>query len=65
MMRFLTRRHKTVGLPPGTLEFVGEKKVDKARITVWDYDMDEDKEVGANTDGQALDLDTGARGVLR
>jgi magnesium transporter len=41
MVRLFKRRHKEVGLPPGTLEFVGQKKVDKTRITVWDYDEEQ------------------------
>ena len=35
----LTHRHsKKAGLPPGTLVHVGEKKTEKARITLIDYD---------------------------
>ena len=34
------RRSKKAGLPPGTLVHVGEKKVEKTRITVMDYDPD-------------------------
>jgi magnesium transporter len=30
--------HEQVGLPPGTLVHIGEKKVEKVRITVIDYD---------------------------
>jgi magnesium transporter len=32
------RRSKKVGLPPGTLVHVGEKKVESVRITIMDYD---------------------------
>ena len=40
MARFkFTRSHKP-GLSPGTLVFVGERKVDKARISVIDYDAE-------------------------
>ena len=40
MARLFRRRHKTAGLPPGTMEFVGEKKVEEVRLTVWDYDRE-------------------------
>jgi len=41
------RRSKKVGLPPGTLVYVGEKKVETARITILDYDEErfEEKQV--------------------
>ena len=32
------RRSKKIGLPPGTLVHVGEKKVESVRITLMDYD---------------------------
>ncbi|GJQ58965.1 MAG: magnesium and cobalt transport protein CorA [Candidatus Scalindua sp. AMX11] len=34
-----TKRTKKIGLPPGTLIHVGEKRVEKARITIIDYDQ--------------------------
>jgi magnesium transporter len=34
------RRSKKAGLPPGSLVYVGEKKLEKTRITVMDYDRD-------------------------
>ncbi len=34
------RRSKKAGLPPGSLVYVGEKKLDKTRITVMDYDQE-------------------------
>jgi magnesium transporter len=37
MPKFFKRRHKTAGLPPGTLVYTGEKKVDISKITVIDY----------------------------
>jgi magnesium transporter len=33
------RLHKKVGIPPGTIVHVGEKKVEKTRITVIDYNQ--------------------------
>ena len=40
-MRKRRKKSKTiVGMPPGTLVHVGEKKTEKARITVIDYDRD-------------------------
>jgi magnesium transporter len=38
MVKFIKRRLKKIGLPPGTPVFVGEKKVEKAKITIIDYD---------------------------
>jgi magnesium transporter len=36
--RTIKKRGKKVGLPPGTLVHVGERKVGKAKITIIDYD---------------------------
>ena len=38
MFRFTKRMHEQAGLPPGTLVHIGEKKVEKVRISVIDYD---------------------------
>jgi magnesium transporter len=38
MLRFVKRRSKKAGLAPGTLVHVGEKKVEKVRIRLIDYD---------------------------
>ena len=38
MPRLIKRTSKKVGLPPGALVYIGEKKTDKARITIIDYD---------------------------
>ena len=38
MLRFIKRVSKKAGLPPGTLVHVGEKKIEKTRIRVIDYD---------------------------
>jgi magnesium transporter len=38
MSLFLKRGAKKVGLPPGTLVYVGEKKVEPPKITIIDYD---------------------------
>ena len=38
MAKFIKRRSKKRGLPPGTLVHVGEKKTRKVKITVIDYD---------------------------
>ena len=47
MLRLMKRVSKKAGLSPGTLVHVGEKKTDKARIRVIDYDADhiEEKEL--------------------
>ncbi|MFC1857573.1 magnesium/cobalt transporter CorA [Thermodesulfobacteriota bacterium] len=39
MLKFTKRRSRKSGLPPGTLIHIGEKKTEKARITVTDYDL--------------------------
>lgn len=36
--RFIRREHKKPGLPPGTLVHVGDKKVERTRVTLLDYD---------------------------
>ncbi|HOO45497.1 MAG TPA: magnesium/cobalt transporter CorA [Deltaproteobacteria bacterium] len=38
MKRFLQKRSKKSGLPPGSLVHVGEKKLEKAQISVIDFD---------------------------
>jgi magnesium transporter len=38
MARLVRKRLKQAGLPPGTLVYEGEKKVEKVRITLIDYD---------------------------
>jgi len=38
MSRFIKKRSKKVGLPPGTLVHIGEKKTEKVRISLIDYD---------------------------
>jgi magnesium transporter len=38
--KFIKRTSKKTGMPPGTLVHVGEQKIDKARITLMNYDQD-------------------------
>jgi len=38
MMRLFKKTSKKAGLPPGTLVHIGEKKVEKTKITLIDYD---------------------------
>jgi len=38
MPKLFTKRAKEVGLPPGTLVHIGDRKVEKAKITLIDYD---------------------------
>ena len=47
MPRILKKRSEKGGLPPGALVYVGEKKVEKVIITVFDYDREryEEKEL--------------------
>ncbi len=49
MARLFRKRHKTAGLPPGTMEFVGEKKVEEVRLTVWDYDKESVEKIKPST----------------
>jgi magnesium transporter len=44
LVRLMSRRRKA-GLPPGSLEHVGERKVENVRLTVFDYDHDTATEV--------------------
>jgi magnesium transporter len=39
MKRFLKKQSDKAGLPPGTLIHIGEQKLDKAQIRVFDYDQ--------------------------
>jgi magnesium transporter len=38
MLRFIKKRVKKVGLPPGTPVYVGEKEIEKVKISIIDYD---------------------------
>jgi magnesium transporter len=49
MQRLIKKRSLKVGLPPGTLIHIGEKKVEKARITIMDYDETDLEEKEAKT----------------
>jgi magnesium transporter len=49
MRRFITRRSQKVGLPPGTLIHIGERKAEKVRISVIDYDEKQFKEIETET----------------
>ena len=47
MSRFIKKRSTTIGLPPGSIIHIGEKKADRIKITVIDYDEKsfEEKEI--------------------
>jgi magnesium transporter len=49
MPRLIERTSKKAGLPPGTLVHIGEKKMDKPRITIIDYDEVQFQEIEAST----------------
>ena len=49
MSKFIKKVSKTSGLVPGTLVHVGEKKTDRARITIIDYDEAQFQEKEAKT----------------
>jgi magnesium transporter len=47
-----TRRRKEAGLPPGTVEFAGERRAEKVRISILSYDAErfEEKDLEAAAD---------------
>lgn len=47
MSKFIKKVSKTIGLAPGSLVYVGEKKLEKPRISIIDYDQEkfQEKEV--------------------
>ncbi|KPJ64468.1 MAG: magnesium transporter [Syntrophobacter sp. DG_60] len=49
MFKFIKRTSKKIGLPPGALIYIGEKKVEKAKITIIDYDEAQFHEKEAKT----------------
>jgi len=49
MQRLIKKRSHKVGLSPGTLVHIGEKKVEKARIAIMDYDETNLEEKEAKT----------------
>jgi magnesium transporter len=56
MPKLLKRTSKKVGLPPGTLVHIGEKKAEKAKITIIDYDETRFEEKEAKTIEECLPL---------
>jgi magnesium transporter len=49
MPKLIKKTSKKAGLPPGTLVHIGEKKMDKPRITIIDYDEAQFQEIEALT----------------
>jgi len=49
MPKLIKKRSHKVGLPPGTLVHIGEQKVERARITILDYDETRFEEKEAKT----------------
>lgn len=49
MHRFIIRRSQKAGLPPGTLVHIGERKAEKVRISIIDYDATQLEEKEAET----------------
>lgn len=49
MLEFINKRSKKSGLPPGSLVHIGERKIEKTRITIIDYDQAQfqEEEVGS------------------
>jgi magnesium transporter len=47
MKRFLKKQSDKAGLPPGTLVHIGEQKLEKAKIRVFDYDQAHVEEIHA------------------
>ncbi len=52
----LKYRSKKVGMPPGSLVFVGERKVDKVRISYIDYDAEDFREGRVESIDECLPL---------
>ncbi len=50
MPRFIKKRSKTIGLPPGTLVHIGERKTTKVKISVIDYDEKQFEEKEASVE---------------
>lgn len=49
MPRYMKKRSKKAGLPPGTLVYIGDRKPDGVRITILDYDESSFHEMDAET----------------
>jgi len=49
MLRLFRKRTREVGLPPGTLVQIEEKKTEKVKINIIDYDEDQFQEKEART----------------
>ena len=54
MLRFIKRTSEKAGLPPGTLVHIGEKKIEKVKITIIDYDEAQFQETEAKTPEEFL-----------
>lgn len=54
MRKRAKKRSQKAGLPPGTLVHIGERKVESAKITLFDYDRDRFEEKGIRTVHEAL-----------
>ncbi len=49
MSRYVKKRSKKAGLPPGTLVYIGDRKPDGVKITIMDYDETSFQEIDAAT----------------
>ena len=49
MPRNIKRQSKMAGLPPGTLIYIGEKKLENTKISVIDYDQQHFEKKSINT----------------
>lgn len=54
MSKFIKRVSKTIGLAPGSLVHVGEKKQEKPRISIIDYDQENFKEKEAKSEEECF-----------
>ncbi len=50
--KFIWKRGKKTGLPPGTPVFIGDKKIETAKVTVLDYDENQVQERELKTVGE-------------
>jgi len=54
MIRFIKKRSKKTGLPPGSLVHIGKKKKTKTKITIIDYDKETFQELEVETPKECI-----------
>jgi magnesium transporter len=56
MARYIKKRSKKVGLPPGSLVHIGERKAEQVKITIREFGQDQYYETSLNTFDQCVPL---------